>query len=195
MKSEKSAFRKKMLEMRDALSPDEISQKSFLIQELLFRLQQFQHASLIMFYVSFRSEVTTLKMIELALSLGKKIVVPAVNLIQEELQTFPIGDLDDLTPGTYGILEPKMRSKPAAPEAIEIVIVPGCAFDLNGFRLGYGVGYYDKFLRQATASISIGLAYEIQVFPEIPHVEPFDMPVDKIVTEKRVIRCQQSRLT
>lgn len=192
MKNEKSALRKNILKKRDRLSPQEISKKSSAIQKLLFELPDFQDASLIMFYVSFRSEVETTKMIKAALSIGKQIAAPAVDPIQKELEPFPITDLDALAPGNYGILEPRMRSNPLALETIQLVIVPGCVFDLRGFRLGYGVGYYDRLLQHIPSTVAIGLAYELQLVQEVPCVEPHDQPVDKIVTEKSVIYCQRS---
>jgi 5-formyltetrahydrofolate cyclo-ligase len=195
MENEKRVLRKKFLEIRDRLSTDQISRMSSRVKDLLLKLPEFKSASLIMFYVSFRSEVETLKMIEEALSLGKRIVVPATNLVQKELEAFPIKDLKDLEPGAYGILEPKKQLKPALLEKLELAIVPGCVFDLKGFRLGYGKGYYDKFLQKVRPGVpSVGLAFELQIVSEIPNIEAYDIPVDKIVTEKRVIFCRQAGL-
>ena len=191
--SKKSELRQKMIDVRDALSSDSISSKNSLIQQLLFELPVFQQAQVVMFYVSFRSEVATQLMIEDALLSGKEVVVPAVNLTQKELEPFQIENMDQLTLGTYGILEPVNRQKPAEVEVIDLVIVPGCAFDPQGYRLGYGVGYYDRFLKTVAGSCSVGLAFELQMVPEIPRQESHDVPVDLIITEKRVIDCRQSR--
>jgi len=190
--SEKSALRKKMLDLRDSMQLDDISRKSTMIQRRLFRLAEFRQAKVIMFYVSFRSEVATHEMIKHSLLNGKVVAVPAVNLAQKELEPFCIGSLDQLVPGTYGVLEPNKHRKQAGLKAIDLIIVPGCAFDLNGFRLGYGAGYYDEFLARDLSITSVGLAFELQVVPEIPH-ESRDVPVDLLVTEKRVSRCPQSR--
>ncbi len=188
--SEKSALRKKMLGLRDSMQPDDISRKSTMIQRRLFRLAEFRQAKVIMFYVSFRSEVATHEMIKHSL-LSDKVVVPAVNLAQKELEPFYIESLDQLVLGAYGVLEPNKHRKQAGLKAIDLIIVPGCAFDLNGFRLGYGAGYYDKFLAGDHSITSVSLAFELQIVPEIPH-ETRDIPVNLLVTEKRVIRCPQS---
>lgn len=190
----KDVLRKEISAIRDCLSRQEILSKSYLIGERLFALSEFKSASLIMFYVSFRSEVETAPMIREALSLEKQIAVPAVNLEQKELELFAINDLIDLEPGAYGIPEPKEKSKPVRSESLELIIVPGCVFDHRGFRLGYGAGYYDKLLAKVPGRTSIGLSFECQLVSEILHIEPHDIPLKMIITEKRVIDCQQSDL-
>lgn len=194
MQNEKNVLRKKILMQRDALSSKEIFENSSRIQKLLFALPEFQSASLIMFYVSFRSEVETRNMIKEALKQGKQLAAPAANLKTKELQVFAFKSPSDLTPGAHGILEPQNQSSPIVKNTLELIIVPGCAFDKKGFRLGYGAGYYDRFLREVPSAKAIGIAFDFQVLPKIAGIEPFDQPVSKIVTEKRVINCRQSHL-
>jgi 5-formyltetrahydrofolate cyclo-ligase len=188
----KKKMRKKMLDLRASLGPADIAKKSSLVQKLLFDLPEFRQAQVVMFYVSFRSEVKTGEMIQAALDLDKKIVVPAVSSDRQALEPYFIDSLDQLTPGTYGVPEPKSREKRADSGSIDLITVPGCAFDPEGFRLGYGGGYYDRFLGQDQNAAAVGLAFELQMVPKVPALKPHDLPVDLIVTEKRVIRCRRS---
>lgn len=194
MQNEKNVLRKKILMQRDALSSKKILENSSRIQKLLFALPEFQSASLIMFYVSFRSEVETRNMIKEALKQGKQLAAPAPDLKTKELQVFSFKSPSDLIPGAHGILEPQNQSSPIVKNTLELIIVPGCAFDEKGFRLGYGAGYYDRLLQETPTAVTIGLAFDFQVLPELAGIESFDQPVSKIVTDKRVIDCQQSRL-
>lgn len=190
MENNKDSIRKHILNTRDALMPVQIAQKSEQIRARLFQLQEFQHASSIMFYVSFRSEVQTLNMIKEAILLDKNILIPAVNPTKKELEVFTISSTDELAPGAYGILEPKQRDKPTKLNTIELIIVPGCVFDLRGFRIGYGAGYYDKLLKNVSA-VSIALSFDFQIVSKIPCLEAHDMQVDKIITEERIIDCRK----
>jgi len=190
MKNNKDSIRKQILNTRDALMPLQIAQKSEQIQKYLFQLKEFQHSSSVMFYVSFRSEVQTLNMIKEALLLNKNILVPAVNPAKKEIEAFTISGTDELAPGAYGLLEPKYRDEPTNLNKIELIIVPGCVFDLRGFRIGYGAGYYDKLLKNISA-VSIALSYDFQIVSKIPCIEAHDMQVEKIITEKRIINCRR----
>lgn len=126
-------------------------------------------------------------MIEKGLEKGKSILLPFVE--GSELRLSLIEDLaSELEPGSFGILEPKQNSRSNFPvQKVGLIIVPGLAFDFSGHRLGYGKGYYDRLLKQASPDTDfIGLAYEFQMKEELPHEEQ-DVPVHKIITEKRVI--------
>ena len=194
MKDGKHELRKHISEMRNKLSHEQLVSASRRIQDLLFEVPEFQSSSMIMFYVSFRSEVQTHRMIEEALAIGKKIVVPAVSSVREELDLLALCDLDDLKPGAYGILEPTARADQVPPENLDLVIVPGLVFDPRGFRLGYGKGYYDKLLKRLRPDVpTIALAYDFQVVERIQAIEYHDVAVNSIVTEKRVILCRQGR--
>jgi len=194
MKDGKHELRKHISEMRNKLSHEQLVSASRRIQDLLFEVPEFQSSSMIMFYVSFRSEVQTHRMIEEALAIGKKIVVPAVSSVREELDLLALCDLDDLKPGAYGIPEPTARADRVPPETLDLVIVPGLVFDPRGFRLGYGKGYYDKLLKRLRPDVpTIALAYDFQVVERIQAIESHDVAVNSIVTEKRVILCRQGR--
>ncbi len=157
--------------------------KSREIEERLFSLPEFLSAQVVMFFASFRSEVETSPMIRRALHLGKRVVLPKVQ--GNELALYEIHDFgSDVEPGSWGIPEPKMLM-PAALADIDLMIIPGAAFDEQGNRLGYGAGFYDKLL-PAFGKVTVALAFEAQIVDEVP-VEKHDVPVRKIITEKRII--------
>lgn len=180
----KDDLRQRVLGERFKLSAGERRAKSRKIEERLFSLEEFQKASSILFYASFRSEVETWDMIRRALSSGKHVFLPRVK--GRGLLLFRIRDFDrDVEPGAWGILEPKNDSSPAKIDDIDLVVVPGAVFDERGQRLGYGAGFYDRLL-SSFGGMTVGLAFELQIVPEVP-AGPHDVPVKKIVTEKRVI--------
>jgi len=127
-------------------------------------------------------------MIRQALAAGKRVVLPKVK--GKELALFEIKQFDtDVSAGAWGIPEPREKD-PAALESVDLIIVPGLAFDEHGNRLGYGAGFYDKLLAIFTKTTA-ALAYETQVVPEVPAAK-HDVPIQKIVTEKRVITAQRA---
>jgi 5-formyltetrahydrofolate cyclo-ligase len=142
------------------------------------------------FYVDVRSEVRTRHYLPTALTHGKKVVVPWCNE-QGELELFHLENVDELSLGMYRILEPRpeLRSLPekqVGATQLDLVMVPGVAFDRTGGRMGHGKGYYDKLLQHARADAPlIALAFECQLFPEIPMAD-HDIFMDKIITEKEV---------
>ncbi len=189
----KKELRKNICEMRDSLAPADIREKSALIQAFLFDLSEFRRAQVIMFYVSFGSEVRTHEMIETALRHGKEVAVPAVSADRRALEPFFIESLDQLAPGAYGIPEPVSGARKVESEGINLIVAPGCAFDLDGYRLGYGGGYYDRFLRTNRHATAVGLAFELQTVSAIPGLRSHDIAVDVLVTEKRAIHFPRSR--
>ncbi len=127
-------------------------------------------------------------MIRHALAAGKRIVLPKVT--GNELAIFEIMDFDrDVSPGAWGIPEP-VESHPVDLAEIDFIVAPGAAFDERGNRLGYGAGFYDKILSSFKGMTS-ALAFEAQIVPDVP-VSAHDIPVQKIVTEKRVITTQRA---
>jgi len=187
----KESIRKKILSLRNSQSRFSAITKSYKIQERLFRLPEFARAKTILFYVSTRDEVKTESMIKRALEYGKRVVVPISNLKERALNPSEIKDFDsELEPGVFNILEPKERFlRHVSPKEIDLVIVPGVAFDEKGNRIGYGMGFYDRFLRGIRKYIPvIGLAYEFQIIEGVP-VHDKDVTVDKILTEERMIKC------
>ena len=154
-------------------------------------LPEYAAAKTVLYYVDVRSEVRTRHALPAALTHGKKIVVPWCN-DRGELELFHLQDMNELAIGMYKILEPKpelrnLPEKQVDVKALDLVMVPGVAFDRRGARMGHGKGYYDKLLEHARADTPlVALAFECQLFPEIP-TQAHDVFMDKIITEKEII--------
>ena len=151
----------------------------------LSALAPYRSAEVVLWYVSMPSELATPPAIEAALAEGKRVAVPWCD--GDDLGLWRLESVSELEPGTWGIPEPppSRRQEPerlVAPEAIDLVVVPGLAFDRRGRRLGHGKGYYDRLLARSSA-VRAGLCYEAQVFPNVP-VGPRDAVMDWIVTER-----------
>jgi 5-formyltetrahydrofolate cyclo-ligase len=172
----KQAIRDQAHAARNALADkDGLSR---LICERLVALPAYQSARTVLYYVDVRSEVRTRHYLETALGHGKRIVVPYC--VDGELELFLLTDMNQLAVGMYKILEPRpeLRDRPEFKVDVadlDLIVVPGVAFDRNGGRTGHGKGYYDKLLEHA-------LAFECQMFPEIP-MQPHDVYMDMVVTE------------
>lgn len=184
----KDNYRQQILRLRGALTSQEIMQKGSDIHAQLFELDEFKKSQVLMCYVTYKNEVPTERIITHALNLKKKIAVPVVLTNKKQLKASLVYDLNELKPGAYSILEPSKR-KIISPSQLELVIVPGTVFDRRGFRIGYGGGYYDRFLANLNPEITtVGLAFELQLVERIPQ-HSHDVALKKIVTEKRVIEC------
>lgn len=182
----KDKIRKQVLEERFKLAPEQRRAKSAEIEARLFGLQEFRAASVVMLFASFQSEVETHHMIRRALAEGKRVVLPKVK--GTELELFEIENFDrDVVPGAWGIPEPA-AGRPAALQDIGLIVVPGAVFDERGNRVGYGGGFYDKLL-PLFRGMTVALAFDLQIVSAVP-TDPHDVPVKKIVTEKRIIEAK-----
>jgi 5-formyltetrahydrofolate cyclo-ligase len=181
----KKALREKAHAARNAL-PDK-DERSRVICERLVALPEYARARTVLWYVDVRSEVRTRHYLPTALRQGKRIVVPYC--VEGELELFLLTSMEQLALGMYRILEPKaeLRGHPdkrVAPAELDLVVVPGVAFDRSGARMGHGFGYYDKLLQHARPDAPlIALAFECQLFDAIP-TQPHDVFMDRIVTEE-----------
>ncbi len=181
----KEQFRKEIIESRLELTPLQVREKSDKIISKLITLPVYQQAGTIMTYVAFNQEVETRELIKYSLSQGKRVFVPVTRkkerlLIPSEILDFP----GDLQPGTWGILEPKPDCfRPKDPQEIDLVIVPGVAFDKEKQRLGYGGGFYDRFLSKLPEQSSfVALAFQLQIKEQV-FTEQHDQPVHLVITE------------
>ncbi|MDD5504785.1 MAG: 5-formyltetrahydrofolate cyclo-ligase [Candidatus Omnitrophica bacterium] len=157
--------------------------KSDKIKRRLLKEKCFRDASLIMFYVSKSYEVDTTGMIEEALKRGKRVVVPVTQTKEKQLIPSEITcPARDLVKGPFGVMEPRKECiKAVNIEDIDLVIVPGIAFDSKGNRIGHGQGYFDRFLRRLPNKIpTIGLAFKLQLTRRIKAL-PWDIPVTKLI--------------
>lgn len=189
MSVEKRSTREKALALRGALPEEERIIKSQKIRESSLGVMEFRQAQTVMLYLNFRDEVETTLLAEKILEMGKRLVLPRCAprgiLIPAQITNLQT----DLESGTWGIREPKKEHLiEVDPVEIDLVFMPGAAFDMQGNRLGYGGGYYDRFLERLRKSTpKIALAFSCQVLPSIP-VEPFDKKVDMLITEKGLTR-------
>jgi 5-formyltetrahydrofolate cyclo-ligase len=185
----KNQIRKQLILKRKNLTRDEVLEKSSIIKNKLFDLKDFKQASTVLFYVSYNNEVNTHKMIKEQLAGEKTIVVPITDKKNRSLTLSKLNDWNDLSVGSYNILEPKKgKITEINIDLLDLIIVPGVGFDMKGNRIGHGKGYYDNLLKNSKRTTSIGLSFEWQILKSIP-IQNHDIPVDKIVTEKRIIYC------
>ncbi|MBU0700809.1 5-formyltetrahydrofolate cyclo-ligase [bacterium] len=193
----KKHLRASILSIRNTLSPEERCLKSELIAKRLFDLEEFHKSSNILFYVAARSEVQTEGMIRQAIKQGKRVLVPVTDTENKRLFASELHDFDiELAPGAYGIMEPiEIYQRFVALDEVEMIIVPGAAFDLQGYRIGYGGGYYDRMIESIVGEGSkpalnvclVGVCFECQLIDAVP-IERHDMAVGMIITEERIIR-------
>ena len=184
MSDAKQVLRKKMLNNRNSSSIEAIERMSENIQSRIINIEEFMNARTVGAYHPVGSEVSTLRILSTVLSLRKHLALPRVE-DADSIIFAEVNDLDkDLETGKYKIKEPKNRCLKI--NEMDLVLVAGIAWDEHGHRLGYGKGYYDRYLASITAA-TVGLAYDFQVLENIPH-ESNDFRVDLIVTEKRVIK-------
>lgn len=182
----KSLLREQMKNKRKELSINEIDNFSGEIQNFLYSLSEYKNAKTVMIYLSAFKEPSTMSIIEKMISENKKVVVPVTHVDTRSLELSYINDVDSLITGAYNILEPK-NIIAADKNDIDLVIIPGIAFDKKGNRIGFGMGYYDKLLEK-TKAIKIAFSYSFQVVPKIES-DVYDIPMDMIITENEVIVC------
>jgi len=191
----KKNFRSSALRARDALTEQQRKLKSSLIIEQLCSMRAVQDAGSFFVYVSFSSEVETHNLIRKLLAEGKRVCVPFVDRASNTMTASLIKSMEhDLAPGCFGILEPAPGCVHAVDaKTIHVVIVPGVSFANDGFRIGYGGGYYDRFLKNCPA-VTIGLAFDMQVFDQVPHDGGGDVALDYVVTESSIIQAEFSEI-
>ncbi len=179
--------RRDALAARDALSAADRARLSRLVCARVTGLPEVRAAEVVMSFATFRSEIDTTPLAEWVLARGKTLCLPRV-LGPRRMAAFRVDDLEsDLEPGAWDIPEPRPGLQEVPPEAIDVVLVPGAAFDLDGRRCGYGGGFYDSFLPRTRSAVPrIALAFEVQLVERLD-CEAHDLPVTAIVTESRVI--------
>jgi 5-formyltetrahydrofolate cyclo-ligase len=190
MSQSKAALRQRAKEARFLLSPQEIAAHSAVItRRLLDLLNGFKT---VMVYVSKFPEAGTEDLIVALNRRGVQVVVPIIERETHGLRLSYLPDPSVLVPSTFNVPEPIGHELPARPADVEVVIIPMLAFDAEGNRLGYGAGYYDRFLCRYPHPKKIGVAFSCQQAGSIPADEN-DVKMDYIVTEKEIIRCTTGR--
>ncbi len=185
---DKVVLRKQALQRRETLAFGERLKKDKRIKERFLQLEEFQRAERIFFYASYRAEVDTFELISEALRQNKRVALPKVYPEKKVMRFYWIRALNTVSPGYRGIPEPVPEDEAMAEEA-DLVVVPAVAYNERGYRLGYGGGYYDRFLKEVRKeTITVGLAYDEQIIGPLP-TDDWDMPVDIVITEERTIYC------
>ncbi|MFA5088728.1 MAG: 5-formyltetrahydrofolate cyclo-ligase [Candidatus Omnitrophota bacterium] len=181
-KDQKTLIREKILTLLRNQKEEDRVRKSRIILEKMFSLPEFQCSQTILFYASFDGEVDTFEMMKQAQKRDKQIALPIIeekSIVPRRIQSLASG----LEVGPYGVKQPRQESSVALDfRELDLVVVPGLAFDKENNRLGRGKGYYDRFLRALPSRISsIGLAFDFQILDSLPHHQEHDMPVSRVI--------------
>jgi 5-formyltetrahydrofolate cyclo-ligase len=188
IEDQKKILREKLKEIRGQISQDLIEMASFSTWVYLQARKEYVKAQSIAAFSSTQNEVDTLSILEGSLKLGKKLYLPKVSKDRSQISFHEVKNLKGLTPGAFGILEPP-PSHPAKVEDLDLVLLPGLAFDLQGGRLGFGKGFYDRLLPSLKKSaLTVGLCYSFQVIDRVP-VAGDDAPVKALLHEKGFFLC------
>ena len=183
----KTELRQKYRSLRQSMPPEIKEQKDEAIAAQVRRLWQYQRNSILLIYVSTSIEVDTFRIIRQALEDGKRVAVPRCVPDTRLMEFYYIESLDDLKPGAFGVLEPAPDETKLLTDLTQgLCLVPALCYDLEGFRLGYGKGYYDRFLCNYECS-TIGLCYSVCTRFNLIHGK-YDRRADIVVTEKYVNR-------
>lgn len=185
---QKAEWRKTLKTKRSALDIQEQNRIDMAILQNVISMSEFQSCGMLLTYVSMEDEVNTRDIIEFALKNGKKVAVPRTIPAEKVMEFYEIESLDELTPGKYGIPEPNANpDKKVMKPYRALCLVPGLSFDLTGNRLGYGGGYYDRYLEEFTG-VTVGLCRSQMLSKTtLPH-EAYDIRVRLVVTENDIIR-------
>lgn len=181
----KDELRLIMREKRRALTDAEVTEMSCQIKEKLFSLKCVKEAKNVCIFLSAFKEPDTMPIAEKLWKQKCRIIAPVSDTETNTLSLSYIDNIQSLHKGTYGILEPSIF-KNAVKDNIDIILVPGLAFDREGGRMGFGKGYYDRLLENIRA-VKIGLCYDFQLFSSIPK-DKHDVPMNYIITEKEIIK-------
>ena len=186
--SEKNKLRYEYLKKRDKIEPFLRYTYSTMILSNIKKMKEYEDSKIVMFYLSYGSEVITDMMINEFLSDGKEVAVPVIQNPGDGIMTaVKIDKLEDCIDKVYGIRQPEFNEDDVvAGNEIDLIFVPGIVFDTNGYRIGYGKGYYDRWLKGTDVSKRVGIAFEVQLIEKIPNGK-YDLPVGRLLTENRVI--------
>lgn len=184
----KNELRGKFLKMRNELDSKNVKQLSEVISNKIINSLYFRQAENISVYIPSNNEVDIRIVIEKAWELNKNVLAPKTDPILKQINFYKINSWEELKMGNFRISEPIVgKKKPFPIGNIEVILIPGILFDYNGYRIGYGGGYYDRFLTLCNTSLyKVGIAYNFQVIKRLPILD-HDYAVDKIVTEKKSV--------
>ncbi|MBQ8972470.1 MAG: 5-formyltetrahydrofolate cyclo-ligase [Clostridia bacterium] len=176
----KKALRKDMSAKKAAMTKTQIERASLRLANRLFETQAYQNAQSVYCYVSFNQEVDTSPILRRAWRDGKRVAVP--KCYGKEMRFIWIENMNELAPGFYGIPEP-VADAPVAQDERALIIMPGLAFDREGHRVGYGGGYYDRYLEQQPNHPTVALCFDFQMLERL-NVDAYDIPVDFVIVDQ-----------
>lgn len=194
----KNEIRTYQRNQRNTLTIQELTILGTEIRNRLFETKAYRSCKRLFTFVSFQSEVDTQEIIKQAIKTGREVYIPRVEA--HGLEFYRITGLEGLLPSKFGVLEPQQleadrfdldKAVGNRADIINLMLLPGLAFDIEGNRIGYGAGYYDRYLASHNPSgfHKIAVAYDFQVLEHIP-AEPFDIKADVIITPTRYIECR-----
>jgi 5-formyltetrahydrofolate cyclo-ligase len=185
----KNNLRKNMISKRKNMGIEDVTAFSNKIIDTIMELTEFKNFKNIMLYLSFNNEVNTYPLVKWCFDNNKTVIAPYCIQSNKEIVPYKITNLEnDLIKSTFGVMEPNHNLlEKVNIEDIDLIIVPGVAFDEHCNRIGFGAGYYDRFLcKKSKNTPAIGVAYDYQIIDKVP-TDEYDVPLDFIITEKRVI--------
>ena len=174
---DKKELRRKIKDLKRQMSAEQIENASARLGQLFAALPQYRQARTIYGYLPYNQEVRTTAMLEQALLDGKRVAVPKI--YGDEMKFIYLEDLSQVEKSSFGIPEP-VADGPVAGDPTALVLMPGLAFTQNGDRMGYGGGFYDKYLEKEPDHPTVALCYDFQIVDEIP-TDDYDIPVDLVL--------------
>ncbi len=192
---QKSELRKEMRTVLGAISAEDRHKRSLDVCQLLAGTPEFRRAETIMLFLSMEQEVETSTLVLQAWKEGKTVALPRVRWEQRQIEPVAIKSLETSpNPAAQGLRDP-VGGTPISLARIDLVALPGLAFDQRGYRLGRGKGFYDRFLAQKEfKGLRIALCFHEQILADLLPVEPHDVPMNMIVTDRKILRCNHRNL-
>jgi len=184
----KEELRKRLAALRRTLLPATRAAYASAMTAHLVTQPSFLAARVVLAYSALKFEIDPRAAVEQAWALGKTVALPRTLADTRELVLHRYAEGDTLCESGFVIQEPLASAPVVSPDEVDVVLIPGLGFDTRGQRLGFGQGYYDRLLPRLTRAIRIGLAYEVSLLAQVPNAA-HDIPVDFVITEKRVIQC------
>lgn len=179
----KDTMRKELKALRNHFSQEYVTESSRLVSERIIKSSLYQNADVIMGYLAFGNEISVDKVLLAALADGKRVAVPYI-ISSADMYAVEIFDFENFKTDRYGIRSAADQRFKVDEKIIDLVLVPGVAYDISGNRLGMGAGYYDRFLARCINAVTCGVAYEKLMQDSIP-AESFDIPVNYLVCENK----------
>jgi len=191
---DKKALRRKILDERKNINIVKKEDMDNKILDKLYESEYYRKSKKIFIYISYDSEINTKGIINKALEDNKKVYVPRTEFKNRLMDAVEIMSLDNLVESDFGILEPSIKEPYIDPNELDLIVVPGVAFDKQGGRMGYGAGFYDRYFKKISEDnikkvMKVALAYEFQTLEKVP-MNDHDIPVDCIITENEAISCK-----